>query len=125
MRGSRALPWRPRLRILFILAAIHFGLTIGTSLRAFGMSMDRFDTGHPKTLAETTLENVAAVLRSPMEQWLEGSDLPQLLLPGLLGYLPFLLNSLLWAGAVWLLLCLGTLPSTILAACQLTDALQE
>ena len=69
--------------------------------------MDRFDTGGPATALERFACAMAAVLASPIATLVLHSKFASTLFPGLLGYLPVLANSLLWAVAAWWLLAFG------------------
>jgi hypothetical protein len=68
--------------------------------------MDRFDSGLPATFGEKTIELVSGILLSPVFKLATESRLLRDLFPGLLGYLPMLANSVLWAFLTWWLLAI-------------------
>lgn len=99
----QSLSFLPSRRFLFIFVPLHAAASWALFLSVFSMSMNRFDTGGPKSLLETALETSSNVLLSPVFIAVTASDRLRPLFPGLLGYLPLLLNSFVWAVLVWLL----------------------
>ena len=81
-----------------IVVVAHAALTAGVSVAVFGGAMARFDTGELASLPERALGAVLAVLLFPLgllalyvrPSWLQG----------LWGYIPLLVNSLLWAAVL-------------------------
>jgi hypothetical protein len=69
--------------------------------------MDRFDSGLPPTSADKAVEALSDFLLSPLFKLATRSTLVGKLFSGLLGYLPLLANSVLWAFLTWWLLVLG------------------
>src|SRR4051794_26464706 len=85
---------------ILILAVLHLVVTDALTVAAFSLTMERFDTGESPTLTERVIEVSGRVLRFPVVSCALSIGLR---LPGPTGYLPFILNSLLWANAVsWL-----------------------
>jgi hypothetical protein len=66
--------------------------------------MDRFDSGLPPTSADKAVEALSDFLLSPVFKLMTRSILFGELFSGLLGYLPLLANSVLWAFLAWWLL---------------------
>jgi hypothetical protein len=70
--------------------------TAGAMLKAFSMGMSRFDSGEPITMGEQFLMGMGKTMVFPIGtfcQTLEWGNLP-----GILGWIPIILNSMLWAG---------------------------
>ena len=97
------LSFLPSRRFLLIFVPLHAAASWALFRSAFSMGMSRFDTGGPKSLLEAALETSSKVLLSPVFMAATASARLRPLFPGLLGYLPLLLNSLVWAVLVWLL----------------------
>jgi hypothetical protein len=96
--------WHPPRRFLLPFVIAHSCLSVGLSLLAFINGMDRFDSGLPPTFLEKVVETLSDVLRSPLFKLAMKSRLLGELFSGLLGYIPFVANSVLWAFLVWWLL---------------------
>lgn len=90
----------PRDRILFALVtSLHIVASLCLLGLVFGHGMARFDTGGPSGLTERIAGWLLNVLAFPMVTAL--GWLPGLPLPGLWGYIPFVLNASIWGlGAV-------------------------
>jgi hypothetical protein len=97
------LSFLPSRRFLFIFVPLHAAASVALFISAFSMGMSRLDTGGPKSLLETALETSSKVLLSPVFMAVTASARLRPLFPGLLAYLPLLVNSLVWAVLVWLL----------------------
>jgi hypothetical protein len=80
-----------------LIAASHFALTIVLVIFTFGAGMARFDTLDGSHWTETLASSVVDVLVFPVLPLL---DRPSLRFPGLSGYVPFIVNSVVWAGAI-------------------------
>lgn len=93
-------------KILFILAftILHAILSWLLFLKLFSMTMHRFNTGETANLLEQILEVVSTILLCPLcyplDRW--GGRCVLNVFPGLWGYIPLLLNSLVWAIIVYL-----------------------
>src|SRR6185295_18477404 len=98
--------WRPPWKFLLPFVAVHASLSVGLFAIAFSQGMDRFDSGLPATFGEKTIELVSGILLSPIFKLSIHSRLLIALLPGRLGYLPMLANSVLWAFLTWWLLAI-------------------
>jgi hypothetical protein len=90
-------------------ALIVGGITLGHAVLSFvlfmasvGATMGRLDTGEAATAGERIFGTVAEILLwplfAPLADW--GGRSVDAIFPGVLGYLPLLLNSLLWALAI-------------------------
>src|SRR5262245_20456235 len=89
-------------RPVFLLAfAIHFGLSVLTFVLSFGSTMARFDTGAEPSGSDRFVSGLSAVFAFLVVRLLSGID--SAFLPGVLGWLPFIANSVLWAIVVVLL----------------------
>jgi hypothetical protein len=80
-------------------AAIQFVATVAVVMKRFIMGMSRFDSGGPATSLENTLGTAQRILLFPVGSvgvyhWF------QLLFHGILGWLPIVFNSLLWAAVI-------------------------
>ena len=74
---------------------VHLAVTVFCLVRSFGLSMSRFDSGQPATRSEKLLTFASETLSFPLGHLAKGID-PEFL-PGLVGWLPFIANSALWA----------------------------
>ena len=79
--------------MIAVLTAVHFVLMFVSFLASFGTSMDRFDSGRTVTVAERMVTGLHQVLTFPIMPFLK---FILLRVPGLWGYIPLGLNSLLW-----------------------------
>ena len=104
----------PSRRFLLIFVPLHAAASWALFLSAFSVGMSRFDTGGPKSFLETALEASSNVLLNPVFVPVTSSARLRPFFPGLLGYVPLLLNSLVWAVLVWLL----AIAVSRLKACQ-------
>lgn len=91
-----------RALIVFVLAIVHFVLSFSFFLLSFGGGMSRFDAAGETSIGERIIDALAYVLLFPLVQlavrigggWLNG----------FFGYVPFILNSLLWAMAFYFII---------------------
>lgn len=91
-----------RALIVFVLAIVHFVLSFSFFLLSFGGGMSRFDAAGETSIGERIIDALAYVLLFPLVQlavrigggWLNG----------FFGYVPFILNSLLWAALLYYLI---------------------
>jgi hypothetical protein len=86
--------WKKKLLIVGYLTLAHLIVTVGLLLFSFGASMDRFDSGRMPTFHERLAESGFTVFQLPLMPLLRFSPIR---FPGLWGYIPFLVNSLVWA----------------------------
>jgi len=100
--------WRPSWRFLLPYVAVHGALSAWLLVLAFSQGMDRFESGKPPTFAERAIEMLSDLLLSPVFKLTVKSRLLSGLLPGLLGWLPVLANSVVWAFLTWWLLAAVT-----------------
>jgi hypothetical protein len=80
-----------------LIAASHFVLTIVLVIFTFGAGMARFDAADSPRWRETVASSAVDVLAFPVLPLL---DRPSLRFPGVWGYVPFVVNSVVWAKAV-------------------------
>ena len=88
------------IRLFVVVLVVHATLTILAIPFAYALSMSRFDSGADATMLEHAAKAALAVLSFPIlfvfgqvrgsEKWF----------PGLLGYLPLLVNSVVWAAGI-------------------------
>jgi hypothetical protein len=106
--------WHPPTKFFWWFVALHAGVSAVSLLWAFSLSMSRFDTGAPPTTTESAVAVVSTILSSPLFTTLQHWQRANTLFPGLLGWLPLIANSALWACGVWWLTRLGRrlLPRT-------------
>ncbi len=92
----------PRIFAIAALAFGHAALSMTLFLGSFGRGMARFDTGEPATTGARLLDVVAEILLwplfAPLADW--GGPWTNSVFAGLLGYVPLLLNSVIWAFAI-------------------------
>ena len=99
-----------RILIILALAAIHFALSFAFFLLSFAGGMSRFDGARESSILERVVNGIAYVLLFPLVQlavragggWMTGA----------LGYVPFILNSLLWAIAIYFVINFLARPRT-------------
>lgn len=77
-----------------IVATIHLVLSVFCLVWLFSGSMARFDTGEAASMPETITQAGTEVLLFPLSE-VDGLLSPKAF-PGLWGYIPFMLNSLVW-----------------------------
>jgi hypothetical protein len=80
-----------------LIAASHFVLIIVLVIFTFGAGVARFDAPDGPRWTETLTSSVVDVLAFPLLPLL---GRPSLRFPGLWGYVPFIVNSVVWAGAI-------------------------
>jgi hypothetical protein len=88
-------------KFLLVFTVIHALASVYTFVHSFALGLARLDTGAEAGVAETVLSQISQVLFLPLAtpiMELEGLDS---FLPGLLGWLPVLANSLLWSFVAW------------------------
>ena len=105
-----------KITIVLAIAILHFGLTVLLFLMDFSNMMSAFDDGaHPTTqqnLIHLTTTVMTWPIMDPLIRW-GGRSVTQLF-PGMLGYIPMFLNSLVWGLA-------GLLVITILMKKRRTE----
>ena len=84
---------------IILIAIAHFIVSRVLFIWSFGLGMARFDTGQPATALERITEGASNVLDFPIT--LVVNQRPQDLMPGLVGYIPFVVNSLIWGLVIW------------------------
>jgi hypothetical protein len=98
--------WRlvPPKGFLFLFALGHSAISVWLFLRSFTLGMARLDSGASPTVTQNLTDRLSHILLSPLFMFVARSELGTALLPGLLGWLPLVANSALWAVATWWLL---------------------
>ena len=85
---------------IILIAVAHFIVSRTLFIWAFGREMARFDTGQPPSgLDRVAGGGLSRVLDFPILPLI--NHLSSNWLPGLLGYLPFMVNSLIWGVIAW------------------------
>lgn len=87
-----------RLPAFGVIAVVHFVLTIVLVFVTFGAGMARFDKPDAPHWTETAASSVVNVLAFPVMALLDRQSF--LRFPRLWGYVPFAVNSMVWAWAV-------------------------
>jgi hypothetical protein len=90
--------WPRTLALIGALGIIQAVIAAVLVLSWFSRGMQRFDTGAAPTFVDHLLEVTSQVFSFPLV-W-AAQLLPRELFPGLLGWVPFILNGLLWASFV-------------------------
>jgi hypothetical protein len=88
--------------VVFVL--VHSAVSVWLLFITFTAGMARFYSGASPTVKERLLEHASTVLLSPIFTLVTRSHITATLLSGLLGYLPILANSALWAVVAWWLI---------------------
>lgn len=97
---------RKQIRTVAALTALHAVLSVGLMVFTFSAGMDRFETGAPASWFEKSARIASNILFLPLvyplTHWAPAGI--GKIFSGLLGYLPIILNSLLWGmSGAWLL----------------------
>jgi len=94
---------KARLGTIAVLTGLHFVLSIILFLVTISLGMARFETAAAATTGQLILDSVAMIMLNPV--FIPVAFTYPHAFPGLLGYVPMLANSLVWA---LLLLAAGT-----------------
>jgi len=97
--------WRPPWGFFVPFVVVHFLVSVWLSALAFGQGMTRFDTGAEPTFVERAVDLLSGIM-NPLLPLAVRSGLGALF-PGLLGHLPGLASSILWAFVAWWLVAFG------------------
>ena len=81
------------------LALAHFAASRWLFLISFGIGMSQFDIGQPLTTRQALVTHVSDLLDLPVAPLIEA--MPAGWFPGLWGYIPFFLNSVVWGTAIY------------------------
>jgi hypothetical protein len=87
-------PGKMKPRQIFLISVIHFLASRVLFLWVFGREMQLFDTGRSPTVVETAAALVSRAFDFPMS--LVFGLVPHGWFPGLVGYIPLAINSLIW-----------------------------
>ena len=110
LRGSaQPIPfrWWPPLLFLVSFVFVHAATSIWLFMMDFSRGMSRFDSGLAPSWVDSLLARLSNVFLSPLFVLLARSKVGSAAFPGILGLLPVLANSVLWALGAWWLLQLG------------------
>ncbi|MCC6145484.1 MAG: hypothetical protein IT368_16885 [Candidatus Hydrogenedentes bacterium] len=92
-RTSRVRKWKG----IGLISLGHMAVACGSlMLSVGGISID-----HPPTMTDVYLDLIVSILNSPVAWPLMQSDITRGWFPGLLGYIPFLCNSIIWGYVIW------------------------
>ncbi len=75
--------------------SVHAAVSVSIFIWSFTLGMQRFDSGETETQLEMVLSFLSNVLYFPIVHLSHMA--PKGIFPGLVGYIPVLLNSFLWA----------------------------
>ena len=84
---------------IILIAIAHFIVSRALFIWSFGLGMARFDTGQSASAFERMAEGVSNVLDFPIALLI--NQLPPAWLLGLVGYIPFVFNSVVWGFVIW------------------------
>lgn len=86
--------------IILLIALVHMAISVGGTLFAFSYGMEGFDTGEVKPFA-SLLSSIFLVMYYPVMGILRYTPGLHDAFPGLWGYIPIYINSILWASAIY------------------------
>jgi hypothetical protein len=98
--------WRPPWRFFVPFVVVHFLVSVRLFAVAFDQAMTRFETGAEPEFVERAVDLLSNVL-NPLLPLAVRSKVLGAVLPGILGHLPGLASSVLWAFVAWWLVVLG------------------
>jgi len=98
--------WRPPWKFLVPFVVVHFLVSVRLYALAFGQAMNRLDTGAEPAFVERAVDLLSKVL-NPLLPLAVKSKVLVTVLPGILGHLPGLASSVLWALVAWWLVAIG------------------
>lgn len=85
------------------IASLHFVLNIIVFGIAFGNTMARFDSGLPPSPTEQIIDLGSEILNFPLVTLASSTNFASNFLGGFMGWLAFILNSLLWGTGIYML----------------------
>lgn len=86
-------------RIILAIAIPHYVIGMFAMIKAYGMAMSRFDTGAAASTSEKFWQITGSILQFPARQLV--LLLPVDTFPGVIGHIPFMLCSLMWALSIY------------------------
>ena len=93
-----------RIKGIVGITAVHAVLTVGLFVVGFAMSMGRFERGGDPSPLEALALALAEILRwplcEPLVRW--GVRWVHTVFAGVLGWVPFLVNSAVWGTVLWM-----------------------
>jgi hypothetical protein len=93
--------WMPSKSFFFAFVIVHAGTSVALFLCDLSLGMARFDSDLPPSGFERFVSIASTVLTSPVFTAATRCDRLAVLFPGLLGWLPLVANSALWAVVSW------------------------
>ena len=88
-----------KFKILISLTLIHATISVILFLKSFTYGMNSFETGEFPSVSGKILELISTIflcpLFYPLSKW--GGKGTHNIFPGLLGYIPLIINSIIWA----------------------------
>lgn len=92
-------------KIIFVgtITIAHALVSVGIMVFTFGKQMGRFDSLEPASLSERMLRALSEILFLPLFSVVVRVPFLSKFFAGLLGYVPILLNSLIWGISIWYL----------------------
>jgi hypothetical protein len=84
-----------KVQLVIRLAMIHFVVSFGLFLHTFGETMKRFDNGEPAGFLEQQANILSEILFFPLVHLARLAPISWF--QGFSGYIPFIINSILWA----------------------------
>jgi hypothetical protein len=93
--------WMPSKSFFFAFAIVHAVTSAALFLWAFSLGMAHLDSGLPTSDFERLVSSASTVLLSPVFTVATRSNRIAVFFPGLLGWLPLIANSALWAVVSW------------------------
>jgi hypothetical protein len=93
--------WIPSKLFFFAFVIVHAGTSLALFFRDFSLEMARLDSGLPPSGVDRLVSSASIVLLSPVFTAATRSDRIAVFFPGLLGWLPLVANSALWAVVSW------------------------
>jgi len=92
---------------VLIFAVLHCITSLWLFFLDFGRALSHIDSPRTPTLGERVVSGPSTLLLSPIVPLAASSKQISSLFPGLLGYVPWVANSVLWAFLTWWLIVLG------------------
>jgi hypothetical protein len=93
--------WMPSKSFFFVFTIVHAGTSVALFFRDLSLVMARFDSGLPPSSVEQIISSASTALLWPVFTAATRSSRIVVLFPGILGWVPLVANSALWAVASW------------------------
>jgi hypothetical protein len=89
--------------VITAISIVHLVSSVVLVLMSFGVSMTRFETGIPATQGDRLIELGANILNFPLVSLVLLPNFPLRFINGVLGWLIYIANSLLWGIGIYTL----------------------